>query len=57
MDARRVLCVGEVFAGRYELLDPILRMYVEEDRTAAEIVQLGHPEDVVRRIFEYLPVP
>jgi NAD+ synthase (glutamine-hydrolysing) len=34
----------------YEELDPILRLYVEDDRTAAEIVQLGHPEELVRRI-------
>ena len=34
----------------YEVLDPILAMYVEQDRTAAEIVDLGHPDDVVRRI-------
>ncbi|MFM8562614.1 MAG: NAD+ synthase [Acidimicrobiia bacterium] len=34
----------------YEILDPILALYVEHDRTAAEIIELGHPEDVVRRI-------
>ena len=34
----------------YEVLDPILRLYVEEDRTAAEIVELGHDEAVVRRV-------
>ena len=34
----------------YEVLDPILALYVEHDRTAAEIIELGHPEDVVRRI-------
>ena len=32
-------------AARTSELDPILRLYVEEDRTAAEIVELGHPED------------
>ena len=34
----------------YDILDPILALYVEEDRTAAEIIELGHPEDIVRRI-------
>ncbi|MFM8846479.1 MAG: NAD+ synthase [Actinomycetota bacterium] len=34
----------------YEVLDPILALYVEHDRTAAEIIELGHPEDMVRRI-------
>jgi len=34
----------------YEVLDPILREYVENDRTAAEIVELGHPDEIVRRI-------
>ncbi|MEI8391775.1 MAG: NAD+ synthase [Actinomycetes bacterium] len=34
----------------YDILDPILALYVEHDRTAAEIIELGHPEDTVRRI-------
>ena len=34
----------------YEVLDPILQLYVEDDRTASEIIELGHPADVVRRI-------
>lgn len=34
----------------YEVLDPILSLYVEQDRTAAEIIELGHAEDIVRRI-------
>jgi len=34
----------------YEELDPILRWYVEEDRTAGEIIEMGYPEAVVRRI-------
>ena len=34
----------------YDILDPILDLYVEQDRTAAEIIELGHPEDIVRRI-------
>ncbi len=34
----------------YEVLDPILQLYVEEDRTAGEIIELGHDEAIVRRI-------
>ena len=34
----------------YEVLDPILRLYVEEDRTAAEIIALGNDETIVRRV-------
>ena len=34
----------------YEVLDPILEMYVEDDMTAGDIVALGHDEALVRRI-------
>jgi len=34
----------------YEVLDPILRLYVDGDMTAAEIVAAGHDEAVVSRI-------
>jgi NAD+ synthase (glutamine-hydrolysing) len=34
----------------YEVLDPILKMYVEEDRSVPEMVGAGHPEAVVRRV-------
>jgi NAD+ synthase (glutamine-hydrolysing) len=34
----------------YDLLDPILKMYVEEDRSVPEMVAAGNPEDVVRRV-------
>ena len=34
----------------YEVLDAILELYVEQDRTAAEIIALGHDEALVRRI-------
>jgi NAD+ synthase (glutamine-hydrolysing) len=34
----------------YDLLDPILKMYVEEDKSVPEMVAAGHPEDVVRRV-------
>jgi NAD+ synthase (glutamine-hydrolysing) len=40
----------------YDVLDPILALYVEQDRTAAEIIELGHPEDVVRRIARLVDV-
>ncbi len=33
----------------YEMLDPILAAYVEEDRSIDEIVAMGFPEEVVRR--------
>ena len=34
----------------YEVLDPILEAYVEEDRTAGELVAAGFDEAIVRRI-------
>ncbi len=36
----------------YEVLDPILKMYVEEDRPPEEIVAAGFPADVVRQVVE-----
>lgn len=35
----------------YEVLDPILRAYVEEDRSLEEIVQLGFDRETVRRVI------
>ncbi len=35
----------------YPVLDPILKAYVEEDMSAAEIVALGHQEETVRRVI------
>lgn len=34
----------------YEELDPILRLYVEQARSAAEIVALGHERETVARV-------
>jgi NAD+ synthase (glutamine-hydrolysing) len=34
----------------YEVLDPILRGYIEDDRTVAELVGHGYDEDTVRRV-------
>jgi NAD+ synthase (glutamine-hydrolysing) len=34
----------------YDMLDGILVAYVEEDRSLGEIVRLGYPQDVVRRV-------
>jgi len=34
----------------YEVLDPIVLAYVEDDRTASEIVDMGFDEAVVRRV-------
>ena len=35
----------------YAVLDPILTAYVEQDKTVAEIVALGYPEETVRRVI------
>ena len=40
----------------YDVLDPILKAYVEDDRTAGEIVELGHDEAVVRRVTRLVDV-
>ncbi len=34
----------------YDVLDPILRLYVEQDRTAQEIIEMGQDAELVRRI-------
>lgn len=34
----------------YDLLDAVLALYVEQDRTAADIIALGYDEELVRRI-------
>ncbi|MGH8928377.1 MAG: NAD+ synthase [Acidimicrobiia bacterium] len=34
----------------YDLLDPILSQYVEEDRVVEEIIALGHDPDIVRKV-------
>lgn len=36
----------------YELLDKILRLYVEEDRSVADIVAMGYDEAVVRKVAQ-----
>ncbi len=38
----------------YELLDPIMTAYVEEDRSPEEIEQLGFDADVVQRVVELI---
>ena len=40
----------------YEVLDPILELYVEQDRTATEIIALGFDEALVRRISRLVDV-
>jgi NAD+ synthase (glutamine-hydrolysing) len=40
----------------YEVLDPILRLYVEDDRTAGEIIELGHDEAMVRRVTRLVDI-
>jgi NAD+ synthase (glutamine-hydrolysing) len=34
----------------YEVLDPVLLAYVEDDMTAAELIEAGHDEELVRRV-------
>ncbi|MBM4201774.1 MAG: NAD+ synthase [Gammaproteobacteria bacterium] len=34
----------------YDLLDPILAHYVEDDRSVEDIIAAGYPEDAVRRV-------
>jgi len=36
----------------YEVLDPIIKAYVEEDRAFGEIVEAGFDEDTVRRVIK-----
>ena len=36
----------------YELLDPILRLHVEEDRSVREIAELGYDEETVRCVVK-----
>ncbi len=40
----------------YDVLDPILQLYVEDDRTAGEIIELGHDEQMVRRITRLVDI-
>lgn len=40
----------------YEVLDPILELYVEDDRTASEIIELGHDQEIVRRITRLVDI-
>jgi NAD+ synthase (glutamine-hydrolysing) len=40
----------------YEVLDPILQLYVEEDRTTNEIIEMGHEEAIVRRVTRLVDV-
>jgi NAD+ synthase (glutamine-hydrolysing) len=40
----------------YEVLDPILELYVEQDRTANEIIEMGQDADVVRRVTRLVDI-
>ncbi|MBI2858620.1 MAG: NAD+ synthase [Chloroflexi bacterium] len=35
----------------YEVLDPVLHAYVEEDKSLAQIEAMGYPEDTVKRVI------
>jgi len=40
----------------YEILDPILELYVEHDRTAGEIIELGHDAEMVQRVTRLVDI-
>ncbi len=40
----------------YDVLDPILELYIEDDRTAVEIIELGHDEAMVRRVTRLVDI-
>jgi NAD+ synthase (glutamine-hydrolysing) len=40
----------------YEVLDPILELYVERDHTAEEIIELGHDAEIVRRVARLVDI-
>ncbi len=40
----------------YEVLDPILELYVERDHTAEEIIEMGHDVDIVRRVARLVDI-
>jgi NAD+ synthase (glutamine-hydrolysing) len=35
----------------YDVLDPILKAYVEDDKSFAEIVEMGYPRDIVKKVI------
>ncbi|MCX7620648.1 MAG: NAD+ synthase [Acidimicrobiales bacterium] len=40
----------------YELLDPILEQYVEQDKTAGELIEMGFDAELVRRITRLVDI-
>ena len=38
----------------YDVLDPIVRGYVEQDLTSGELIEMGHDPDLVRRIVRLI---
>jgi NAD+ synthase (glutamine-hydrolysing) len=40
----------------YDVLDPILELYVEQDWTAAQIIEAGHDEATVRRVTRLVDI-
>jgi len=40
----------------YDVLDPILQLYVEDDRTAGEIIEMGHDAETVRRVTRLVDI-
>ena len=35
----------------YEILDPILKMYIEEEKSAEEIIEVGFDADIVKKVI------
>jgi NAD+ synthase (glutamine-hydrolysing) len=40
----------------YEILDPILALYVEQDWTASDIIEAGHDPEIVRRVTRLVDI-
>jgi len=38
----------------YDVLDPLIRGYVEQDKSAAELIEAGFPEPVVRKVIRLI---
>ncbi|HEX4978518.1 MAG TPA: NAD+ synthase [Acidimicrobiales bacterium] len=40
----------------YEILDPIVEGYVEQDLTSSELIEMGHDADLVRRVVRMIDI-
>jgi len=41
----------EDFLPPYRILDPVLKAYIDDNRTFREILEMGYPEEIVRKIL------